>query len=186
MHTLDLPSVFTLNLLTSQTGVAFSATPVCCGLFYWIVQVVTVLENYFSSSVELSRVLLSRSGVQTGIPVSFSICFLAFPAMVLPCLATSALSLRPCGFFFLESSVVGASASILRMSFILLILSRRFSLCKPFKSLYCRVVMPDHASEIISVKEAYPKPLMPLRSHSSVKSLRISIDFIRWLIHASE
>jgi len=37
------------------------------------------------------------------VPVSSSLCFRVFPAMAPPCSATSALALKPCGFFWGES-----------------------------------------------------------------------------------
>ena len=53
------------------------------------------------------------------------------------------------------------------------ILSRRLSFVRPLRRLYCRVVMPDQARVISSVRIAYSIPAFTPRScHSSVSSLR--------------
>ena len=53
-------------------------------------------------------------------------------------------------------------------------LSRRFSFFSPLSRLYCRVVMPDQARLISSVRMAYSLPFStPRFCHSSVSSLRM-------------
>lgn len=56
-----------------------------------------------------------------------------------------------------------------------------------FSFLYCRVVMPDHAREVSSVRIAYSLPFStPRFCHSSVSSLRMRIAKRRWCTHSSE
>ena len=104
-----------------------------------------------------------------------------------PCLATRLFSFNPLGLYCLENSAVAASAKVLSANSKLVMLSRRFSFFNPLKCLYSRVVFSLQACVIISVNNAYSLPsLTPPRFHSSVNSLRVSIDFTRWLIQLSE
>ena len=81
--------------------------------------------------------VVAFAGEMTLLPSYFSSSLRAFPAMLPPVLAISLLWENPCGFAFLESSVVETSASRLSASSVFVILSRRFSLCKPLNCLYC-------------------------------------------------
>ena len=58
------------------------------------------------------------------------------------------------GFCCLDISVVVASAGMFRTSSRVVMLSRRFSFFRPFRSLYCPVLMPDYAFVISSVRMA--------------------------------
>lgn len=78
--------------------------------------------------------------VITGFPVLSSISFRAFPATSQPSFATLLFSENDCGFFSFESSVVVASANILRTNSSVLILSLSFSFFNPLRFLYWRVV----------------------------------------------
>ena len=83
--------------------------------------------------------------------------------------------------------VVEASASMFSTSSRSLMLSRRFSFFSPLSRLYCRVVMPDQALLISSVRMAYSRPLStPRFCHSSVSSLRMRMASSRWWTHSSE
>ena len=102
-----------------------------------------------------------------------------------PARATAMFSERVAGAFCLEISVVVASANIFSTSSSVVMLSRRFSFFKPFRFLYWRVDIPDHAWEISSVRMAYSTPFCtPRASHSSVNSLRTWMACSRWLIHS--
>ena len=67
----------------------------------------------FEISFETSSINFAKSiaflDVITGLPVSFSISFLAFPAIDPPSFATFLFSSKTCGFFVFVSSVVVAS-----------------------------------------------------------------------------
>ena len=120
-------------------------------------------------------------------PVWASISRRVFPAMRPPCAATMRFAAMVRGLRSLEISVVVASASMFNTNSRLVILSRRLSVFSPLNCLYWRVVIPDQPSVIISVSVANSCPFfMPRRSHSSVSSLRTSMDFSRWFIQFSE
>ena len=56
---------------------------------------------------------------------------------------------------------------------------------RPFRFLYCRVVMPDQAFVISSVRMAYSRPCFtPRACHSAVSSLRTRIERMRWWIQS--
>lgn len=121
------------------------------------------------------------------LPVWVSISRWVLPAMRPPCAAMVRFAATVRGFFSLEISVVVASASMLSTSLRLVMLSRRLSVFRPLYCLYCRVVMPDQPCVMMSVRVAYSCPFFtPRRSHSSVSSLRTSMDFNHWLIQLSE
>ena len=88
----------------------------------------------------------------------------------------SCLNSFTCFMFSNVSSVVVASASILRASSIVLILSRKFSFFKPLRFLYCLVLSPDHALVTSSVRIANSLLFsIPCSFHVSVSSLRARI-----------
>ena len=68
--------------------------------------------------------------------------------------AMPAFCAKPLGFSRRLIYVAAASANPLSISSMLVILSRRFSLCRPLYFLYWRVVIPLQALEIISVSRA--------------------------------
>jgi hypothetical protein len=89
----------------------------------------------------------------TFLPVFSSSSFLATCATLPPCFATFLLSSKSFGLTAYEISLVGASASIFKISSVLVMLSRRFSFLSPFRILYSLVVLSAHALMIISVQE---------------------------------
>ena len=139
-------------------------------------------DFYLSSSFMSFAVCLEIADF----PVFSSSSCRAFLAMAPPCCATFLLGSSPCGLVALEISVVDTSASILRTNSVFVILSRRLSFFSPLYALYSPVVIPAHAFVNSLVRIAYSKSLIPARSHSSVSSLRNSIDLSRCVIHLSE
>ena len=119
-------------------------------------------------------------------PVFSSNSLRAFRAIAPPCCTTFYWDSSPFGLVNLEISVVDTSASIFRTSSVFVILSRRLLLFKPLYALYSPVVIPAHAFVNSLVRIAYSKSLIPALSHSSVSSLRNSIDLRRCEIHLSE
>ena len=139
------------------------------------------------SAVFSANACFAVSGDTILFPVWASISRRVFPAIRPPCAATARFAAVVRGFRSFEISVVVASARMLSTSYRLVMLSRRLSVFSHLYCLYWRVVIPDQPSVIISVSVAYSCPfLIPRRSHSSVSSLRTSMDFSRWLIQFSE
>ena len=63
--------------------------------------------------------------------------------------------------------------------------NNKFSFFNPFRFLYWRVVIPDHAFVISSVRIAYSTPCFtPRESHSSVSSFLTCIAWSLWFIHS--
>ena len=119
--------------------------------------------------IELRGVL----GGDDGNACAFLVPRRAIPAASPPLRATAMFSENVLGAFCLEISVVVASASIFSTSSSVVMLSRRFSFFNPFRFLYWRVDIPDHAREISSVRMAYSTPFCTPRTWMACS---------RWLI----
>jgi hypothetical protein len=95
---------------------------------------------FFAFSGKTFKASFAFIAVTTFLPVLASNSSLATFATVPPCIATFLLSSKFFGLVAAEISFVEASASMFKISSVLVILSRRFSFLKPFNTLYSLVV----------------------------------------------